>query len=79
MCFNKHFVFFLLITVLAILFTSCNTTRHLKENEYLVSLNTINGNLKGKIDKQEIEPFIRQNLTGKYSQFFLLIFGCIQK
>ena len=50
---------------MAFAFTACNTTKHLKENEHLVSSNTISGNLKGKIDKQAIEPFIRQKPNRK--------------
>ena len=51
--------------VMAFAFTACNTTKHLKENEHLVSSNTTSGNLKGKIDKQAIEPFIRQKPNRK--------------
>lgn len=44
---------------------SCNTTKHLKENEYLVASNTIKGDIKHKVDKNDIEPFIRQKPNRK--------------
>src|SRR5574343_386345 len=53
----------LILSVLYI--TSCNTTRQLKENEYLVSGNTINGNLINKVDKADLEPYIRQKPNRK--------------
>lgn len=65
MCFKKHFVLKLLLTGLAFALASCNTTKNLKENEYLVSVNTISGHLKSNIDKQQIEPFLRQKPNRK--------------
>lgn len=44
---------------------SCNTTKHLKENEYLVSSNKIIGHHEGKIAHEEVEAFIRQKPNRK--------------
>lgn len=44
---------------------SCNTTKHLKENEYLVGGNKIIGYQNTKIAHEEIEAFIRQKPNRK--------------
>lgn len=65
MCFKEHFFLKLPIICLVVFISSCNTTKHLKENEYLVASNTITGTSKAKIDKHDIEPFIRQKPNRK--------------
>lgn len=66
MCFKKLFSLKqLLIGLTLIIFSSCNVTKHLKEKEYLVASNTINGSLKNKIDKNDLELFIRQKPNRK--------------
>ncbi len=44
---------------------SCNTTKHLKENEYLVENNKITGTQKTNIQNDEVEAFIRQKPNRK--------------
>lgn len=61
---NKTFFKLLLVSLLLSLY-SCNTTRQLKENEYLVTDISLKGDLKNKVDKHDIEPYIRQKPNRK--------------
>lgn len=64
-CCKKRFAEKYLIIGIIFILTSCNITKQLKENEYLVSGNTIKGYLPGKADKNNIEPYIRQKPNRK--------------
>lgn len=64
-CFKSYFTRFCVAAGLLFLVFSCNTTRHLKENEYLVSANKIIDHQKTKIPREEIEAFIRQKPNRK--------------
>lgn len=50
--------------VLIVFLSSCNINKHLKENEYLLSKNTVKYNGTA-IDNAELEAFIRQNQNRK--------------
>lgn len=66
---NKHFTRFFvhsgLYFSLLLLSFSCNTTKHLKENEYLVGSNKIVDKENTKVAKDEVEAFIRQKPNRK--------------
>ena len=49
---------------------SCNTTKHLKEHEYLVENNKIVGTQKTNIAHDEVEAFIRQKPNRKILSLF---------
>ncbi|MDF2452640.1 MAG: outer membrane protein assembly complex, YaeT protein [Bacteroidota bacterium] len=50
--------------VFSLIFSSCNVNKHLKENEYLLSKNTIKNN-GTNIDNNDLEAFIRQKPNRK--------------
>jgi hypothetical protein len=65
---NKHFIKYkrpIFFLVCLIPFFSCNITKHLKENEYLVSSNKIIDHQKSKVAKDEVETYIRQKPNRK--------------
>lgn len=53
------------VLVFAIIFSSCNINKHLKENEFLLQKNTIKEN-GTKIDNSDLEAFIRQKPNRKF-------------
>lgn len=59
---------FLAVTILVV--TSCNTTKHLKEDEYLVEKNYVIDQGKTKIATENIEAFIRQKPNRKMLGLF---------
>lgn len=70
MCFKKLFILKQAIIGCLLLLVSCSTTKQLKENEYLVASNTITGNIKNKVSKQDIELFIRQKPNRKILKLY---------
>lgn len=56
---------YLLCTGLILFLFSCNTTKNLKENEYLVGGNKIVDRQNTKVSKDEVEAFIRQKPNRK--------------
>lgn len=62
---KERFIRSILCTCLLFAAFSCNTTKHLKENEYLVGGNKILGYQNTKIAHEEIEAFIRQKPNRK--------------
>lgn len=52
------------ILILSVIFSSCNVNKHLKENEFLLSKNTIKHNGTA-IDNNDLEAFIRQKPNRK--------------
>lgn len=55
----------ILVAILCLSAFSCNITKHLKENEYLVSSNKIVDHEKSKVPKEELEAYIRQKPNRK--------------
>ena len=55
---------------LLLLFFSCNTTKHLKEKEYLVGGNKIIGYQNTKIPHEEVDAFIRQKPNRRILSLF---------
>jgi hypothetical protein len=60
---------YLCLTLLCIFSTSCNVNKHLKENEYLLSKNTVKDN-GTNIDNNDLEAFIRQKPNRKILKLF---------
>jgi outer membrane protein assembly factor BamA len=66
----RRFAFRMACLVLLFVVSSCNTTKHLKEHEYLVENNKIIGTQKTNIARDEVEAFIRQKPNRKILSLF---------
>lgn len=56
---------FLLLSVCVVWFTGCNISKKLKPGEYVVDENVIEETARTSVDKEQLEPFIRQKPNRK--------------